>query len=258
MLLAIDVGNTHTVLGLIKGDDIAYMWRVATHHEQTADQMRVLVLSLLSAEGLSPHEVDSAVLATVVPTQRRLWKQVVKDAFGAELFVIDASSAAHIIDFSEYPAASLMGADRVADAVAAFERYGGPVIVIDFGTATNMEVVDAHGVFKGGIIAPGIETSVAALFKHAALLPEVELRPPAHALGQNTIEAIQSGIVLGEVDRVDGLVHRIWEEMGGPTRVVATGGLAHVISPLSQTVTDLDQQLTLRGLQLLAQNRIDN
>lgn len=251
MLLAVDVGNTHTVIGVFEGERLLSMWRIATSIEATADQTRVILSGLMREEGIERAGIDAAILATVVPAHRRTWERIARDAFGVPLAFADVARAQGIVDFSSYQG-SVLGDDRVADAVAAVLLHGAPAIVLDFGTATNIEVIDREGRFAGGIIAPGIETSMKALFSHAALLPEVALSDPGRAIGRTTAEAMQVGIVLGEADRVDGLVRRVWDQLGYETAVIATGGLATTIAPLCKTVTVVSRELTLQGLRLLS------
>ena len=189
-------------------------------------------------------------MATVVPALRRLWVKVGEQMLGCDVLCIDAESAGSLFDASKYPS-STIGADRIADAVAARALYGSPVVVVDFGTATNLEVIDAEGRFIGGIIAPGLETSAAALFSHATTLPAIDLVDPGTAIGTNTVHAMQAGIVYGEADRVDGFVTRVFAEMGYEAPVVATGGLATTMAPICRTVTDVNPELTLEGLRLV-------
>ena len=251
MLLAIDVGNTQTVLGVYDGAHLLHMWRLATDHVRTSDEIRVQLDGLLSMAGASASDIDGTVLATVVPTLKRRWQKVCRVMFDCETLVLDAASAADLLDTSAYRNQAGIGADRIADAVAAKSLYGTPVIVLDFGTATNMEAVDREGNFAGGIIAPGVETSMKALFSGAALLPEVELVDPGTSLGLDTTEAIQIGIVYGEADRVDGLVRRMWQQLGYETTVVATGGLCTAFAPLCTTVSHVNPELTLEGLRIV-------
>ena len=250
MLLAVDVGNTLSVLGVVAQDSFAHTWRLPTDHKQTADALRANLHGLFSLAGIETRLVNGVVLATVVPALRRLWCDLARQMFGVEALCVNAEAAAGLFECKGYDSA-VLGADRIADAVAARALYGSPVIVLDFGTATNMEVIDEHGCFVGGVIAPGVETSMKALFSNAALLPEVELADPRTALGANTTQAIQIGIVYGEVDRVDGLVQRIWDQLGYQTPVVATGGYCETMGALCRTVTDVDSRLTLRGLQMI-------
>jgi len=250
MLLAVDVGNTQTVLGLYAGDKLEHMWRMATNKTFTADELRIKVNALLAAERVLPDGVRGMVLASVVPRLTSSWVGVCEKLFTCQPLVVAAEMAMPLFKTS-YSNPAEIGADRVADAVAAVDLYGAPAIVVDFGTATNIEVVDDQGIFVGGIIAPGVETSANALFSHAARLAAIELLEPPVAIGRTTQEAVQSGIVLGEAERVDGLVRRIHAELGYTTPVIATGGLAPVISQTSATITEVNQELTLVGLRLI-------
>lgn len=250
MLLAIDVGNTQTVLGVYEGEHLLHMWRVATNKAHTADELRLKVLPLLESEGIGPERVRGSVLASVVPSLTGAWSRALALLFSAEPLLCTAEAARGLFDIA-YDNPAEIGADRVADAVAALHRYGAPVVVVDFGTATNLEVIDKDGCFLGGVIAPGLETSAAALFSHATKLAATELVDPHTAIGRNTVQALQAGIVYGEVDRVDGLVNRIFDQLGYRCPVVATGGLSARVGALSKTVTDVDPDLTLEGLRLV-------
>ena len=210
MLLAIDIGNTHTVIGVYAGDSLRAMWRIATNRKAAADELRIVFSTLFSLEGLDLSQVRASAVASVVPQLTKAWMQAIKDATGALSLVCNAETAAGLFD-ADYPNPREIGADRVADAVAARALYGAPVVVVDFGTATNIEVIDRDGRFRGGVIAPGVQTSANALFTHGAQLPDIALVAPPAVIGTNTVEAIQSGIMLGEADRVDGLVRRIFE-----------------------------------------------
>lgn len=257
MLLAIDVGNTHTVIGVYgEGDRVTprEMWRVSTSKADTADDVRVKLLPLLHLTGIDAEVFDAAALASVVPALTRSWKTAARDLLGVEPQVCTAEAAAKAGLFdTAYPRPREIGADRVADAVAARAIFGAPVVVVDFGTATNIEVLDAQGRFIGGIIAPGVETSASALFSHATRLSAIDLVAPPAAIGTSTEEAIQSGIVLGEADRVDGLLARIYEQLGGPCATVATGGLATLVSQHSRHIDRVMPELTLEGLRLIAE-----
>ena len=253
LLLAIDVGNTQTVIGAYDGTSLLRMWRIATNKGHTADELRCKLLSLIAPERFSEDQVEHAVLASVVPALGASWKVALSN-MGIDALACNARSADGLFA-TAYGNPDEIGADRVADAVAARSLYGAPVVVVDFGTATNVEVIDAEGRFVGGIIAPGLETSAAALFSHATKLPAIDLKEPGTAIGKNTVHAMQSGIVYGEADRVDGFVRRIFEELGYTARVVATGGLAVVMAPLCATVTDVNPELTLEGLRLVFEHR---
>lgn len=247
MLLAVDVGNTQTVLGIYNGDELVHMWRLATSVDSTSDETRIKLHALLEAENLDRHLIDGAVLASVVPALTHTWEKVCQRHFGIDPVVVSSQSCADMLGIAPGTFTEL-GADRVADAVAAISLYQAPVIVVDFGTATNIEVIDAQGHFKGGIIAPGVESSMRALFSRASLIPAVELEDPGVAIGRNTTEAVQVGIVVGEAARIGGLVGRIQEQLGYDATVVATGGLAHRIAPMSSVIKEINLELTLQGL----------
>ena len=255
MLLAIDVGNTQTVIGVYNGEELAHMWRIATNKKHTADELRLKLMPLLASEGLDAARLRGAILASVVPQLTHGWQAAVRKLVGKEPLVCTADAAGPELFPTAYANPSEIGADRVADAVAARGLYGAPVVVVDFGTATNIEVIDCDGVFVGGIIAPGVETSASALFSHANRLSAIELEDPHTAIGGNTAQAIQAGIVYGEADRVDGLVKRVFDQLGYTAPVVATGGLAVRVAPLSQTITVVNSELTLEGLRRIYEAR---
>jgi len=250
MLLAIDIGNTQTVIGLYEGRELRHMWRIASSKTDTSDELRLKVAPLLASEGLGADAVTGAVLASVVPSLGAAWRRALARSFELEPVMCSAAAAGDLFD-TTYSNPSEIGADRIADAVAARALYGSPVVVVDFGTATNLEVIDAEGRFIGGIIAPGLETSAAALFSHATKLPAIDLVDPGTAIGTNTVHAMQAGIVYGEADRVDGFVTRVFAEMGYEAPVVATGGLATTMASICRTVTAVNPELTLEGLRLV-------
>ncbi len=255
MLLAIDVGNTQSVIGVYDGADLKHMWRIATNKNHTADELRMKLVPLLESEGIDATRLSGAVLASVVPQLTGGWQSALRKLTGAEAVVCTAAAAGEDLFPTAYSNPAEIGADRVADAVAARALYGQPVVVVDFGTATNIEVIDRDGVFVGGVIAPGVETSASALFSHANRLSAIELEDPHTAIGDNTAHAIQAGIVYGEVDRVDGLVGRIFAQLGYEAPVVATGGLAPRVAPLSRTITQVNSELTLEGLRRIYEAR---
>ena len=250
MLLSIDVGNTHTVIGVYAGQDLDQMWRVATDKQQTADEIRARLATLFFADGIDERSIDGACLASVVPRLTEAWSQALEGMFGISAVICNAQTAGSLFE-ADYPNPHEIGADRIADAVAARAQYGSPVIIMDFGTATNMEVIDAHGRFVGGVIAPGVETSAQALFSRATKLATIGLNDPGAAIGKNTEQAVQSGIVYGEADRVDGLVRRVFKELGYRAPVVATGGLSTMMAQYSSEITDVNPELTLIGLRLI-------
>ena len=255
MLLAIDVGNTQTVIGVYDGEKLRHMWRIATNKSHTSDELRLKLMPLLQSEGIASGELAGAALASVVPQLTHGWRSALRKLVGADPLVCTADSAGEDLFPTAYANPAEIGADRVADAVAARALYGQPVVVVDFGTATNIEVIDRDGVFAGGVIAPGVETSAAALFAHANRLSAIELEDPRTAIGGNTAQAIQAGIVYGEAERVDGLVRRIFDQLGYTAPVVATGGLASRVAPLSRTITQVNKELTLEGLRRIYEAR---
>lgn len=252
MLLTVDIGNTHTVAGVYDGARLRCMWRVSTNRLETPDELRAKLIPLLGAEGLAFSDVDAACLASVVPQLTEAWVKAIREGAHVEAVVCTAQTAGSLFK-SVYPNPREVGPDRIADAVAAMALYGCPVVVVDFGTATNIEVVDEHGYFVGGIIAPGIQTSAQALFSQATRLSAIELTAPAAPIGTSTETAIQSGIVLGEADRVDGLVRRVFAQLGYTAPVVATGGLAPLVAEHSATITHTNPELTIEGLRLIAE-----
>ena len=256
MFLAIDVGNTQTVVGIYLSEtreDPTFSWRIATNKADTADNIRVQLIPLLASESLDASSITGAALSSVVPSLSHAWMGALERLANVQALQCTAALAMETGLFQpQYPRPNEIGADRIADAVAARHLYQSPVIIADFGTATNIEVIDRDGCFVGGIIAPGVVTSAMALFSHATRLATVDLIAPDHAIGTNTDEAIRSGIVLGEAARIDGLIERIFEQLGYSAHVVATGGLASTIKKHSSRITCVNNDLTLIGLRLLA------
>lgn len=249
MILAVDVGNTHTVLGLLEGRDIFGHWRVSTDPALTADELRVKIEALLSLDGHELSEVDRVVIASVVPALTLAWEELSERSTGRRPLTVGPGLKTGLPIRYDNP--SEVGADRIVNAVAAIEDFGAPVIVVDFGTATTIDVVAGDGAYIGGVIAPGVETSAGALFDRAARLSAVDLEAPEKVIGSNTREAVQSGLLFGEAAMVDGLVNRVRGELGADAPVVATGGLAHKMAPLCRTIEHVDEDLTLRGLAIL-------
>ena len=249
MLLAVDVGNTQSVIGLFDGADLAGHWRISTNAALTADELRVKVAGLLALDGHSWTEVDHVILASVVPRLTSAWEDVVRVACACELMIVGPGLKTGMP--IKYDNPHEVGADRIVNGVAAVERLGGPVIVVDFGTATTIDVIDASGSYLGGAISPGLETSAEALFTKAARLSKVDLEPPSRAIGTNTRASIQAGLMLGQAAMIDGLVRRVWSELGVEAPVIATGGLAERMGPLCETVGHVDLDLTLEGLWLI-------
>jgi type III pantothenate kinase len=249
MLLAIDVGNTNTVLGLYDGNELVHDFRIETAKGRTTDEYHVLLVSLLQLAGVDPGNVRATILASVVPPLNELFVEAVDRAFDHDVLVVGPGIKTGMPILYENPRE--VGADRIVNAVAAYERVRDAVIVVDFGTATTFDCISAKGEYLGGSIAPGVEISASALFSRAAKLPRAEIALPPKAIGRNTIHSMQSGIVYGYVGLVDGLVRRLREEMGAECSVLATGGLARLIEPQSETIDEVDEYLTLDGLRLL-------
>jgi type III pantothenate kinase len=249
MLLAIDVGNTNIVYGLFDGAKLVHQFRVESSRGKTSDEYAVVVRELLAMHGVAAKEVTAAILASVVPSLTEPMVDLVKTGFGREALVVGPGIRTGMSILYENPRE--VGADRIVNAVAAFEKTKGGVIVVDFGTATTFDCVTPKGEYLGGVISPGVQISADALFSRAAKLPRVEIAKPPKVVGRNTLHSMQSGIVYGYVGLVDGLVERLREELAYPCAVIATGGLARLIAPLSRTIQEVDDVLTLEGLRIL-------
>ena len=249
MLLVVDVGNTHTVLGIYDGDRLAHDFRIETARGRTTDEFHVLVINLLRIAKLEAHDIKASVLASVVPASTETVERAINRAFDHDILVVAPGIRTGIRLLYENP--KEVGADRIVNAVAAYKQIGGPVIVVDFGTATTFDCISGKGEYLGGAIAPGIAISARALFSRAAKLPFAEIAQPPKAIGRNTVHSMQSGIVFGYVGLVDGLVERLSAEMDGPVSVIATGGLASLIQPESETIERVDEFLTLDGLRMI-------
>ncbi|HET7450384.1 MAG TPA: type III pantothenate kinase [Gaiellaceae bacterium] len=245
MLLAIDVGNTQTVFGLFDGDRLKEQFRVATNRSHTGDELAVMLRAFVDVGAL-----DGIVLCASVPTLIREYEAFAERWAGTDLLVLGPGVSTGVP--IRYDDPREVGPDRIANAVAVRERHGAPAVVVDFGTSTNFDVVNAAGEFAGGVLAPGIEISMDALFARAARLPKVPFTAPEHVISQTTTAALQSGLVYGFAGQVDAIVSRIVAELGAAgAPVVATGGLADLIAPHSATITAVDPELTLQGLRIV-------
>jgi type III pantothenate kinase len=246
VLLAIDVGNTNTVLGMYDGDDLVSSWRIKTDARTTADEMALTYRGLLADQ----DPVTGIVLCSTVPAVLREMR-VMLDRYFADIniVIVEPGTKTGVPVLTDNP--KEVGADRIVNTIAAHHLFGGPCIVVDFGTSTNLDVVSAKGEFLGGALAPGIEISIDALAQRAAQLRKVELVRPRSAIGKNTVEALQSGALYGFAGQVDGLVDRITAELGEVTAVVATGGLAPIVVPESRRITHHEPDLTLLGLRMV-------
>ncbi|OGP16827.1 MAG: pantothenate kinase [Deltaproteobacteria bacterium RIFCSPLOWO2_12_FULL_50_11] len=253
MLLAIDVGNTHTVLGLYEGKVLKYHWRIETHKEKTADELGILILDLfrLSQDGnvsLSPS-IQGIIISNVVPPMQHALMRMSERYFNqTPLFVVPGIKTKMKI---KYYKMEEVGADRIVNAVGAYYKYKKPLIVVDFGTATTFDYVTAKGEYIGGLITPGIVISNEALSERASRLPRVEIIKPRRLIGRSTVESIQSGVFYGYVGLVDGIVNRMKKEVKNRPLVIGTGGLANLVASESKTIQKVDPLLTLEGLRLL-------
>ncbi|MGD9765454.1 MAG: type III pantothenate kinase [Candidatus Binatia bacterium] len=248
-LLAIDVGNTHTVLGIFDGGRLAHHWRIETNPARTEDEHAVLLRGLLHAS-----RIDGAAMSCVVPALTPTFRTLCEKYLRLDLLVVRPGIRTGLSIRYETP--HTLGSDRLVNAVAAWERVRGAVIVVDFGTATKIEYVSPEGAYLGGVICPGVRIASQALFAHTARLSAVELRRPAQTVGRTTADALQSGIVLGHLATVDGLVRRIQREQRVEARIIGTGGFASLLAPHSETIEEVHEFLTLDGLRsIYAHNR---
>ena len=249
MLLTIDVGNTNTVLGAFKGDALLDHWRIATDEARTSDEYSVKLHALFRLSGLDASEVDAGILSSVVPAVVHPLTRALRGRFGVSPMVVGPGIKTGMPILYENP--KEVGADRIVNAVAAYQKYRCGMIVVDFGTATTFDCISPKGEYLGGVITPGVTISADALYHHAAKLPRVEITRPEQVIGRNTVASIQAGLFYGYVALVDGIVHRMMKEAGFPIKVVATGGLARHLAKSSQTIEEADDLLTLTGLKLI-------
>src|ERR1700726_2868525 len=265
MLLVIDVGNTNTVLGVFArmehrpGEDVtaeseryerlAANWRVGSHLNRTVDEYGVIFRNLFSMDNLEVSAVHGIVISSVLPPLDSTLRQVCERYFKLKPLFIEPGVKTGMPVLYDNPAE--VGADRIVNGVAAFEKYGGPCVVVDFGTATTFDCVSAKGEYMGGVICPGIGISADALFQRTARLPRVEIRKPARMIGTNTVGSLQSGLYYGYLGLVDGILERLMNEMGEETRVIATGGLGSLFGTVSHFIKDVDEFLTLEGLRII-------
>jgi type III pantothenate kinase len=249
MLLAIDAGNTQTQIGVFRGDELVEHWRLATDREATADKLATVLASLLGLRGLGLEDVDAAVVSSVVPVLGHEYEEVSERYLGGVLQLVGPELKIGMPIRVDNP--HEVGADRLVNAVAAYEHCGGACIVVDFGTTINYDVVSPKGEFLGGIFAPGVEISIEALAQRAARLFQVDLEPPEQVIGKNTAAAIRSGVIYGFAGQVDTIIRKVREELGEEATAIATGGLARPIVPFCEEIDESDDLLTLTGLRLI-------
>jgi type III pantothenate kinase len=249
MLLALDVGNTNTVIGVFEGRSLKVNWRLSTRRTGTSDEYGIFIKGLFDFAGLDFRAVTAVILSTVVPSVQAPLEEMSRQFFGVEAMVVGPGIKTGMPILYEPPRD--VGADRIVNAVAALEAYGGPCIVVDFGTATTFDAISAKGEYLGGAICPGIGISAEALFQRAARLPRVDIARPKVVIGKNTVASMQAGLFFGYQGLVEGIVARMRDELGGKVTVVATGGLASLVLAESTLVDRLDPLLTLTGLRIL-------
>ena len=249
MLLVIDVGNTNTVLGIFRGKELIRNWRISTNKHQTMDEYGILITTLTHSSRISPRTIQEIIISCVVPPMETMLVELCKKYFRVKPLVVGPGIKTGMLIHYDNPRE--VGADRIVNAVAALEQYGGNMIIVDFGTATTFDYISPSGEYEGGAIAPGIVIASEALFQHASKLPRVDLQCPPQVVGKDTISSMQSGIIFGYAGLVDGIVARIKSETNTNPKVIATGGQASLIAQVTKTIEEVNPFLTLHGLRIL-------
>jgi type III pantothenate kinase len=254
VLLVVDVGNTQTHVGAFRGQELVHDWRFATVRESTADELGAALRNLLALRDLGFADLDASILSSTVPQLRPEWTAMAERYLGHVMPVVGPGVRTGMPIRMDNPRE--VGADRLVNAVAAYERLGGPCVIVDFGTAITYDCVGPAGEYVGGIIAPGVEISMEALTSRAAAIPRIDLTAPRALIGKSTVEAIRSGVIFGFAAQVDGIVGRLREELGEETEAIATGGLAGAIVPFCDLIDEIDDLLTLTGLRLIHERNL--
>ncbi|WP_373233007.1 type III pantothenate kinase [Cohnella sp.] len=249
MILVVDVGNTNIVLGVYQGSTLTHHWRLSTNRSSTVDEYGVLITNLFQLANVRAEQMDGVILSSVVPPIMNTLEQLFLKYVGKEALVVGPGIKTGLNIRYENPRE--VGADRIVNAVAGIEQYGTPLVIVDFGTATTFDYIDASGAYLGGAIVPGVGISTEALYQRAAKLPRIELTKPRTVIGRNTVAAMQAGIIYGYAGQVDGIVRRIGKEFNVQPKVIATGGLAELIAGESETIDKVDPLLTLEGLRIV-------
>jgi type III pantothenate kinase len=254
MLLVVDVGNTQTHFGTFRGEELVEHWRFATVRQSTADQLGAALGNLLGLRGLSFADLDASIVSSTVPQLEPEWAAMISRYLGHETHVVGPGTKTGMAIRYDNPRE--IGADRLVNAVALRERFGGPAVCVDFGTATTFDVISADGDYLGGALMTGIEISLEALSERGARLPKIDLAPPRSVIGKNTIDAIRSGVVFGYAGAIDAILRRLYDELGQRAHVIATGGLGQLVVPYTEEIEEVDDLLTLTGLRLLHERNV--
>ncbi|UJL46507.1 type III pantothenate kinase [Virgibacillus sp. NKC19-16] len=252
MLFVLDVGNTNTVIGVFEQDELKHEWRIKTDRHKTGDEFGVLIKSLFDYKGLTFLDIDGVIISSVVPPIMYALEEMCHIYFRLKPVIVGRETAISALKMS-YPNPHEIGADRIVNAVGGIKEYGAPLIIIDFGTATTFCYINKQEEYFGGIISPGINISMEALYSKASKLPKIEIQAPSNVVGTSTVEAMQSGVYYGYVAQVDGIVTRIKQQMNINPKVIATGGLAALIGDSTECIDHVDTYLTLKGLNLIYQ-----
>ncbi len=249
MLLVVDVGNTQTHFGAFRDSELLEHWRFATVRQSTADQLGAALRNLLGLRGLGFEDLEASIISSTVPQLEPEWTEMASRYLGHEMHAVGPGTRTGMAIRYDNPRE--IGADRLVNAIAIRERFGGPAVCVDFGTATTFDVISANGDYLGGALMTGIEISLEALTERGARLPKVDLAPPRSVIAKNTIDAIRSGVVYGYAGAIDAILRRVYQELGAPASAIATGGLAHLVVPFTEELSEIDDLLTLTGLRLL-------